>query len=335
VFLIDTQYIQKMSDLVTKNNPHSLYPIDDNNIFNMYKKAVSVFWRTEEVDLAKDYEHFITLSKDEQHFIKMVLCFFSTADALVNQNLFQRFTTEIDNIEILSFYAFQSFMECVHCETYGLMIDTLIKDKDEKERCFDAVSNYPCIKRKQSWCDKYTKSDLPLSNRLVAFAIVEGIFFSGAFCSIFWLKAYKRGLMNGLTFSNELISRDEALHTEFAIYLYNKIVGRDANLKMSCEDIHAMMRDAYDIECEFITEALPCKLIGINQESMKQYIQFCIDRLLVQLKYDKMYGVTNPFKFMEMLSIEGKTNFFEKRVGEYSLSDYSREEAFDIENVDF
>ncbi len=324
-----------MAHLVTKNNPHSLYPIEDHNIFNMYKKAVSVFWRTEEIDLARDYDQFMTLSRDEQHFIKMVLCFFSTADALVNQNLFQRFTTEIDNIEVLSFYAFQSFMECIHCETYGLMIDTLIKDETEKARCFDAVSNYPCIKRKQAWCDKYTQSDLPLSNRLVAFAIVEGIFFSGAFCSIFWLKSYKRGLMNGLTFSNELISRDEALHTEFAIYLYNKIVNKDAKYRMSCEEVNAMMRDAYDIECEFITEALPCRLIGINQESMKQYIKFCIDRLLLQLNYEKLYDVTNPFPFMEMLSIEGKTNFFEKRVGEYSLSDHSRSEAFNMEAVDF
>jgi len=299
-----------------KENNLSIYPIKDKNIWDMYKKAVAVFWTVEEVDFSKDKKYYDMLNDDEKHFIKMILCFFAGADALVNNNILERFMREINNPEILCFYSFQMAIECIHQETYSLMIDNLIKDNEEKELCFNAIQEIPTIKQKADWCEKYTNSFEELSKRLVAFAIVEGIFFSGAFASIYWLKAFKQDkAITGLCFSNELISRDEALHTEFAVYLYNKL-----NEKLTNNEIHTMFKDAVKIEIDFINDALPCRLIGMNADSMTVYIKFVADRLLVQLGHPKIYNVVNPFSFMEMISIEGKTNFFEKRVGEYSRS---------------
>tara|TARA_R100001463_G_scaffold59694_1_gene112045 strand:- start:348 stop:1313 length:966 start_codon:yes stop_codon:yes gene_type:complete len=299
-----------------KENNLSIYPIQDKNIWDMYKKAVAVFWTVEEIDFTKDRKYYEMLNDEEKHFIKMILCFFAGADALVNNNILERFMREINNPEILCFYSFQMAIECIHQETYSLMIDNLIKNSKEKDLCFNAIKEIPTIKQKAEWCNKYTNSFEPLSKRLVAFAIVEGIFFSGAFASIYWLKAYKQDkAITGLCFSNELISRDEALHTEFAVYLYNKL-----DEKLFEYEINDMFEDAVRIETDFINNALPCKLIGMNADSMTSYIKFVADRLLVQLGHSKLYNVSNPFNFMEMISIEGKTNFFEKRVGEYSRS---------------
>lgn len=287
-------------------------------------------WRAEEIDLSKDMKHWESLNDDERHFIKMILAFFAASDGIVVENLGARFLTEVQLPEARTAYGFQLMMENVHSETYSLLIDTYIKDQSEKTRLFQALDNFPCIKKKGDWAIKWINDNRSsFAARLVAFACVEGIFFSGAFCSIYWLK--KRGLMPGLTFSNELISRDEGMHTDLAIMLFNKL-----NKKLNKSKVKDIVREAVAIEKEFICEALPCKLIGMNAKLMSQYIEFVADRLLVQLGCTKEYKVENPFDFMEMISLEGKTNFFEKRVADYSLvSDKKDASVFDMTDVAF
>ncbi len=299
---------------ILKENPDRfvLFPIDYPKVWAMYKKQVAVFWTAEEIDFDQDLSDWAKLNDKEQHFIKYVIAFFAGSDGIVLENLGSRFMNEVQVPEIKCFYGFQIAMENIHSETYSLLIDTYIKDKAEKNILFKAIDNFPSINKKANWALKWIKdNESNFATRLIAFAIVEGVFFSGAFCSIFWLK--KRGLMPGLTFSNELISRDEALHTEFAVLMYSML-----QEKLSQETVYQIMDDAVSIEKEFITESLPCNLIGMNNILMSQYIEFVADRLLVQLGYEKKWNTSNPFDFMEMISMTGKTNFFEKRVGEYS-----------------
>ncbi len=317
--------------LLTENeNRYVMFPIVDADIWKMYKKQMDCFWRAEEIDLSKDIKHWTTLTDNEQHFIKHILAFFAASDGIVLENLGQRFMNEVQLAEARAAYGFQIMMENIHSETYSLLIDTLVKKETEKTKLFEAINNFPCIKKKADWAIKWINDKRSsFATRLIAFACVEGIFFSGAFCSIYWLK--KRGLMPGLTFSNELISRDEGMHTDFAVLLFSKL-----NTKPKRAKILEIFKDAVDIEKEFICEALPCRLIGMNSELMSQYIEFVADRLLVQLGYNKYYKSENPFDFMEMISLEGKTNFFEKRVGDYSLSSGTKsDEAFTMEGVDF
>ena len=298
-----------------------MFPVSDQNIWKMYKKQVECFWRPEEIDTAKD--NWNSLTSDEQYFIKMILAFFAASDGIVLENLGARFMTEVQLPEARAFYGFQIAMENIHSETYSLLIDTYIKDETEKDKLFNALENFPCISKKGNWALKWMNPENSFAKRIVAFACVEGIFFSGAFCSIYWLK--KRGLMPGLTFSNELISRDEALHTEFAVYLYSKLIN-----KLSKEELQNIITDAVSIEKEFINDALPCRLIGMNAVLMNQYIEFVADRLFIQLGSEPFYKVINPFDFMEMISLEQKTNFFESRVSEYALSEKSGKDcAFD------
>lgn len=290
------------------------FPIQHNDIWEMYKKQVDCFWRAEEIDLTKDMQHWEGLDNNEKYFISMILAFFAASDGIVMENLATRFMNDVQVSEARAFYGFQIAMENIHSETYSLLIETYIKNQEEKHKLFNAIENFPCIKKKSDWAQKWIHDNRSsFATRLVAFACVEGIFFSGAFCSIYWLK--KRGLMPGLTFSNELISRDEALHTEFAVLLYNKLQNR-----MKKSRIHEIIKEAVAIETEFICDALPCRLIGMNSIMMTQYIQFVADRLCLQLGYDKIYGVSSPFDFMELISLESKANFFEKRVSDYALA---------------
>ena len=311
--------------LIEDDNRFVMFPIQDEQIWSMYKKQVDCFWRAEEVDLSKDLTHWNNLSDDERHFISMILAFFAASDGLVIENLGVRFMSEVQLSEARAFYGFQIAMENIHSQMYSQLIETYIQDREKKQNLFQALNNYECIKKKGDWAKKWINDNRSsFATRLVAFACVEGIFFSGAFCSIFWLK--KRGLMPGLTFSNELISRDEALHTEFAILLYSKL-----NKKINKTRIHDIIKEAVEIEKEFITESLPCRLIGMNANLMKQYIEFIADRLSCQLGYDKIYNSSNPFDFMELISVESKTNFFEKRVSEYALADKTMDgNVFDL-----
>jgi len=303
--------------LVPDDNRFVMFPIQHDDIWQMYKKQVDCFWRAEEIDLTKDSDHWNTLNDDERYFISSILAFFAASDGIVLENLASRFMTDVQISEARAFYGFQIAMENIHSETYSLLIETYIKDQATKHRLFNAIENFPCIKKKSDWAQKWIKDNRSsFATRLVAFACIEGIFFSGAFCSIFWLK--KRGLMPGLTFSNELISRDEALHCEFAILLYSKLVK-----KIDKARIHEIIKEAVEIETEFICDALPCKLIGMNSEMMTQYIQFVADRLCVQLGYKKIYNVANPFDWMELISLEGKTNMFERKIGDYALANKS------------
>jgi ribonucleotide reductase beta subunit family protein with ferritin-like domain len=280
----------------------------------MYKKAEDLFWRAEEIDLSKDNKDWETLNDDEKHFISMILAFFAASDGIVLENLGVRFMGEVQLSEARAFYGLQIAMENIHSITYSTLIDTYIKDKEQKHKLFNALNEYDCIKKKGQWAIKWINDKKSnFATRLVAFACIEGIFFSGAFCAIYWLK--KRGLMPGLTFSNELISRDEALHTEFAVLLHSKL---EKPLKK--QKIHEIISEAVEIELEFINDSLPCRLIGMNQVLMKQYIEFVADRLSLQLGGDKIYESKNPFDWMENISIETKTNFFEDRVSEYSLT---------------
>ena len=296
------------------DNRFVMFPIKCDDIWKMYKKQVDCFWRAEEIDLTKDFAHWESLNADEKYFISMILAFFAASDGIVLENLASRFMNDVQLAEARAFYGFQIAMENIHSETYSLLIETYIKEKEEKSKLFNAISNYPCIKKKSDWAQKWIHDNRSsFATRLVAFACVEGIFFSGAFCSIYWLK--KRGLMPGLTFSNELISRDEALHCEFAVLLYSKL-----NKKIEKARIYEIIKEAVEIETEFICEALPCKLIGMNADLMTQYIKFVADRLVVQLGYKKIYNVSNPFDFMELISLEGKVNFFERLNPEYSLA---------------
>ena len=295
--------------LLTENeNRYVMFPIEHADIWKSYKKQMDCFWRTEEIDLSKDMTHWDTLTDKEKYFIKMILAFFAASDGIVIENLGQRFMSEVQISEARAAYGFQLMMENIHSETYSLLIDTYIKDREEKSKMFNALENFPCIKKKADWSIKWINDKRSsFATRLVAFAIVEGIFFSGAFCSIYWLK--KRGLMPGLTFSNELISRDEGMHTDFAVLLFSKL-----EKKPSKKKITTIFKEAVEIEKEFICDALPCKLIGMNSKLMSQYIEFVADRLIVQLGYEKIYNTNNPFDFMEMISLEGKTNFFEKEL---------------------
>src|ERR1700712_221188 len=289
-----------------------ILPIKHPKVWEQYKKHEASFWTAEEIDLGSDMKDWNALNDGERHFISHVLAFFAASDGIVNENLAVNFMSEVQLPEARCFYGFQIMMENIHSETYALLIDTYIKDPQEKNKLFHAVDTIPAVKKKADWALRWIENG-SFAERLVAFAAVEGIFFSGSFCSIFWLK--KRGLMPGLTFSNELISRDEGMHCEFACLLYGMLSN-----KLSVEAVTTIIADAVEIEKEFITEALPVALIGMNAKLMSQYIEFVADRWLQELGYDKLYNATNPFDFMEMISLQGKTNFFEKRVGDYQKS---------------
>lgn len=315
--------------LTPDNSRYVMFPIKDNDIWNMYKKQIDCFWVVQEVDLSKDLNDWNTLSGDEQKFISMVLAFFSSSDGIVMENLAVRFMNDVQLSEARAFYGFQIAMENIHSEMYSTLIDTYIKDLGERDQLFNAIDRYPCIAKKADWAKKWindTRSSF--ATRLVGFAVVEGIFFSSAFASIYWIK--KRGLMPGLTFSNQLISRDEALHTEFAVLLYTKL-----QKKLSKQKMAEIITEAVEIEKEFITEAIPCKMIGMNSKMMIQYIEFVADRLLVQLGYEKIYNSANPFDFMELISMETKVNFFERTNSEYALANKTVDENVFNMNADF
>lgn len=317
--------------LIEEPNRFVLFPIKHQDIWQMYKTAEASFWTAEEVDLSQDLIDWREkLTEEEKHFVKHVLAFFAASDGIVNENLGVNFLSEVQYAEARCFYGFQIMVENIHSEVYSLLIDTYITDSAEKDYLFNALETVPAVGKKAEWALRWINS-LDFVERLVAFAAVEGIFFSGSFCSIFWLK--KRGLMPGLSFSNELISRDEGLHTEFACLLYRNHVEN----KLSRERILEILDSALTIEKEFITEALPVRLIGMNADLMKQYLEFVTDRLLMSLGYDKEYGSKNPFDFMENIALEGKTNFFEKRVGEYQKAgvlNKTSDETFSF-NTDF
>ena len=316
------------NEVILKENPSRfvLFPIKYPKIWEAYKKAEASFWTAEEIDFSIDIDHWVKLSKGEKHFIKNILAFFAGSDGIVLENLTQRFTNEVQIPEARCFYGFQMAIENIHSETYSLLIDKYIKDNEEKMHLFNAIETIPCVGKKANWAIKWMQSEhSSFATRLVAFAAVEGIFFSGSFCAIYWLK--QRGLMPGLTFSNELISRDEGMHTEFAVLLYSML----EHTKLSQENIVEIITEAVEIEKEFITDSIPCDLIGMNAKLMKQYIEFVADRLISQLGYEKVYNSKNPFSFMELISITGKTNFFERRVSEYSLSGVGKEK----EDCDF
>ncbi|PGH38549.1 MAG: ribonucleoside-diphosphate reductase [Candidatus Nephrothrix sp. EaCA] len=287
-----------------------LFPIAHHDIWKFYKQAEASFWTAEEIDLSQDLNDWQGLNHDERHFITHVLAFFAASDGIVNENLAEHFVSEVQYTEAKFFYGFQIAVENIHSETYSLLIDTYVKDAQEKDRLLHAIETMECVKKKADWALRWI-SQGSFQERLIAFAAVEGIFFSGSFCSIFWLK--KRGLMPGLSFSNELISRDEGLHCDFACHLYTKHVIQP----LPKERVIEIIKDAVVIEKEFVTDSLPVSLIGMNAASMCQYIEFVADRLLVELTGQKVYNAVNPFDFMDMISLQGKTNFFEKRVGEY------------------
>lgn len=289
-----------------------IFPIQHHNFWEMYKKMRSAFWTPEEIDFSNDLTDWAKLNDDEQYFIEHVLAFFAGSDGIVNMNISLNFSKEVMIPEAKFVYDFQSMIEGIHAETYSLMIDNYIMDPDKKNKLFAGIENIPCVTKKAEWAMRWIKNkeDEPFAKRLIAFAIVEGIFFSGSFCAIYWLK--QRGLMPGLTFSNELISRDEGMHTDFACMLYSKIIN-----KIDQFTVHQMFSDALEIEKEFINESLPCRLIGMNSELMCRYLEFVGDRLLVQLGYDKIYKSSNPFPFMDAINLQGKTNFFEHRVSQY------------------
>ena len=303
-----------MEKILQENkNRFVLFPIEHHDIWDYYKKAQQVFWTAEEIDLAQDLTDWAKLNEGEQHFVKHVLAFFAASDGIVNENLAENFVAEVQYTEAKFFYGFQIMMENIHSETYSLLIDTYIKDKEEQNHLFNAIDTVPAVQKKAEWALKWIGSE-SFVERLVAFAAVEGIFFSGSFCSIFWLK--KRGLMPGLSFSNELISRDEGLHTDFAVHLYKNHIEN----KLSRERILEIIDSALVIEKEFITEALPVSLIGMNSELMKQYLEYVSDRLLMDLGVGKVYNTDNPFDFMANIALQNKTNFFEKRVADYVKS---------------
>jgi len=295
-----------------EENRYVIFPVKHEPFWKMYKRAEANFWTAEELDLSKDLNDWSNLNDSEKYFIKNILAFFAASDGIVNENLVERFCQEVKILEAKFFYGFQIAMENIHSETYSLLIDTYIKDVTEKTRLFNAIETVPSVKKKADWALKWINDkNSEFATRIIGFAAVEGIFFSGSFCSIFWLK--KRGLMPGLCHSNELISRDEGLHTEFAVLMYHNLVN-----KPSPEVIKEIIMDAVSIEKEFITESLSCELIGMNKNLMNQYIEYISDRLLLMFGLEKVYNSENPFDWMEMISVQGKTNFFEKRVGEYS-----------------
>lgn len=298
-----------------ENSRFTLYPIKYDDIWQLYKKQVASFWIAEEVDLSQDVNDWNNkLTDDERWFIKNILAFFAGSDGIVNLNLTERFMNDVKLLEAVMTYSFQSTMENIHSEMYSLMIDTYIKDPVEKDKLLNAITTIPCVGKKANWALKWINNVDSFSKRLIAFAIVEGIFFSGSFCAIYWLRT--RNLLPGLTLSNEFIARDEGMHCEFACLLYNKYL----NNKLKFEDIVPIFIEAVEIETEFICESLPCKLIGMNSELMTQYIKYVADKLLVQLGYPKIYYKNNPFPFMDQMSVDGKTNFFESRVSQYQKS---------------
>lgn len=303
---------------------YTLFPIQssEQHLYKMYKQSVAVFWTPEEIDFSKDHSDWAKLTADEKHFVTHILAFFAGSDGIVMENLVRRFQGEVDSQVVKLFYSFQNAMEGIHSETYSLLIDTYVKNEEEKAKLFNAIETIPCIKEKADWALHWMNADKSFGTRLAAFACVEGIFFSGAFCAIFWLK--KRGLMPGLTFSNELISRDEGLHTQFAVALFHTLPN-----KPDVEEIRSIITSAVVLEKEFICESLPCALIGMNSKMMSDYIEFVADRLAVQLGGKKIYGTHNPFDFMDLISLEGKTNFFEKKVSEYSRVQSSGELRLD------
>jgi ribonucleoside-diphosphate reductase subunit M2 len=308
---------------------YTMFPIQYNDIYEMYKRQVDCFWRPEEVDLSRDLNDWSSLNDDEKHFISMTLAFFAASDGIVMENLNVNFGNEVQIAEARAFYSFQSAMESIHSDMYSILIETYIKNPEEKMKLFKSLEYFPCIQKKAAWAQKWMGDKRSsFASRLVAFACVEGIFFSSSFASIYWIK--KRGLMPGLTLSNEFISRDEALHTEFAILLYSKL-----NKKVNKKRVMEIIKEATEIEKEFITDALPCRLIGMNAKLMTQYIEFVADRLSVQLGYDKIYNSANPFDFMELISVETKTNFFERTNSEYAMSNCKKDDKIFDFNVDF
>ncbi|KAF4669915.1 Ribonucleoside-diphosphate reductase small chain B [Perkinsus olseni] len=304
--------LEHKEDLL-KENPHRyvMFPIKYLAIWEMYKKHEASFWTAEEIDLSQDLRDWENLSENDRHFISHVLAFFAASDGIVLENLSAKFSGEVQCPEARAFYGFQIAMENIHSETYSLLIDNYIKDPEEKDKIFRAMETVPSVQKKAEWALSWINDDNCFSERLIAFACVEGILFSGSFCAIYWLK--KRGLMPGLTFSNELISRDEGLHADFACLLYNMLT----YTRLPDERVHEIVRGAVDVERVFISESLPVSLIGMNSQLMCRYIEFVADRLLVSLGHPKLYNATNPFDWMKMISLQGKTNFFEKRVGEY------------------
>ena len=318
---------------ILKENPNRfvLFPIEHNDIWDIYKKAEASFWTAEEIDLHQDITDWENkLTDDERYFVKHILAFFAASDGIVNENLAENFVNEVQYTEAKFFYGFQIMMENIHSETYSLLIDTYVKDPKERDKLFNAIENFDAIKKKADWALKWIDSP-SFAERLIAFAAVEGIFFSGAFCSIFWMK--KRGLLPGLTFSNELISRDEGMHCDFAVHLHNEHLIN----KVPKERIIQIIKEALDIEREFITESLPVDLIGMNSRLMEQYLEFVTDRLLTELNCPKSYNSENPFDFMDMISLEGKTNFFEKRVSDYrkagvGMEQETKEDSFSFDS---
>lgn len=312
--------------LLQKNESrYVLFPILHHDIFEMYKKAESTFWRADEIDLSKDMSDWEKLNENERHFIKNVIGFFAGSDGIVMENLAQRFLREIEIPEVRNFYSYQIYNEAVHSLTYSLLIDTYVRDPEEKNKILHSIQTIPCVSKKAQWAQQWIENkDVSFATRLVGFAIVEGIFFSGSFCAIYWLK--KRGLMPGLTFSNELISKDEGLHCEFATLLYSKIKNR-----ISQEQLHQMIDGAVKIEKEFVCDSIPVHLLGMNAQSMCEYIEFVANRLIVQLGYERLYQVENPFEWMELISLRPKSNFFEVRVGEYVKSNVNeKSDLFEI-----
>lgn len=316
--------------LAEYQNRHTFFPIEYPELYSLYKRQVSCFWTVDEIDLSKDLEAFNSLSNDERYFITHILAFFAASDGIVMENIVGRFLEEVKISEARACYSVQTFMEQIHSETYSLLIDTYIKCPIEKERLFNAVENFPAIKMKADWAMKWIGDrKRSYGSRLIAFACVEGIQFSGAFCAIYWIKmrGYK---LNGLTFSNELISRDESLHVDTAVCIFKLL-----QHKPSLKKIHEIIKEAVQVEKHFIIEALPCRLLGMNEKLMSQYIEFVADRLCAQIGVERIYNSSNPFEFMERISLEGKTNFFEKRVAEYALSEKKKtDKDFDF-GMDF
>tara|TARA_B100001989_G_C24529369_1_gene460661 strand:- start:821 stop:1846 length:1026 start_codon:yes stop_codon:yes gene_type:complete len=314
--------------LAENKNRFVLFPIKYDNLWHAYKKAESSFWTAEEIDFSKDMEDWNKLNENEQYFIKNIIAFFAGSDGIVLENLVGNFCNEIQIPEARCFYGFQIAIENIHSEVYSLLIDTYVQDSEEKKHLFNAIDEISCVKNKADWAIKWMSTEnSSFAERVVGFAVVEGIFFSGSFCAIFWLK--KRGLMPGLTFSNELISRDEGMHTDFAVLIYHMLEN-----KLTKETIYNIVTDAVEIEKNFINDSIPCAMIGMNSELMSQYIEYVADRLIVQLGYPKYYNSSNPFEFMQFISMENKTNFFEKRVSEYSLANVKTSGDID-DNITF
>lgn len=311
-----TQSTKSIEPLLDPNNEqYTVYPIKYKNIWDMYKKQQSCYWKAEEIDFSTDYDDYLTLNKDEQHFVKMILAFFAASDGIINANLAEKFLTEVTVMEVKIVYGFQMMMENIHGEVYSLMLDNIVKNSKEQLYLFNAIETVPAVKKMADWAFKWSNSESSFAHRVIAFAIIEGVFFSGVFAAIYWLKKYKNNgtnFMKGLTSSNEFISRDEGLHCDTACMIYNEL-----QHKLSEEEVYMIMEDGVKISQQFMNDAIPCRLINMNKESMSDYIEYIGDRLLVALGYHKKYKKPNPFKFMETIGLPGKTNFFERRASEY------------------